>query len=275
MSKASEDRRHWPVFLVGCHRSGTTLVRYILDAHPNLACPPESKFIKGLYAFCEYPQAWEAICSLNVSPGDIYNQLRAIIDSFLGGYARRQGKKRWVDKTPNYYDILPFIDRLFSGQVLYLLTVRHPLDSVISMEEAYGTPIGGRGDPDLSRHIAQNGRSIFSWARYWNLVNENLLAFASANPARCLLLRYEDLVTDAPSTVKALLGFLEEPYTEDLLTSAFTCAHTEGYADYKIRATTGIHRNSVGIWREWPRERTQSLWPMVAELAGRLGYEEQ
>ncbi len=38
-----------PVFVVGCPRSGTTLLRLMLDAHPSLAIPPESHFIPGVY----------------------------------------------------------------------------------------------------------------------------------------------------------------------------------------------------------------------------------
>src|SRR3954462_15908459 len=49
-------RRSWPAFLVGCHRSGTTLLRRLLDSHPHIACPPESKFIAGFEAFLTYPQ---------------------------------------------------------------------------------------------------------------------------------------------------------------------------------------------------------------------------
>jgi hypothetical protein len=52
-----ERRAGWPAFIVGCYRSGTTLLRYILDAHPRLACPPESKFIPGLQWVLDYPEA--------------------------------------------------------------------------------------------------------------------------------------------------------------------------------------------------------------------------
>ena len=38
-----------PFFIVGCERSGTTLLRLILDAHPRLCVPTESNFIPALY----------------------------------------------------------------------------------------------------------------------------------------------------------------------------------------------------------------------------------
>ena len=34
-----------PIFIVGCPRSGTTLIRVILDSHPNICCGPETHII--------------------------------------------------------------------------------------------------------------------------------------------------------------------------------------------------------------------------------------
>ncbi|HEV8165823.1 MAG TPA: sulfotransferase, partial [Actinomycetota bacterium] len=39
---------HRPIFIVGCQRSGTTLLRLILDAHPNISCGPETRFLEDL-----------------------------------------------------------------------------------------------------------------------------------------------------------------------------------------------------------------------------------
>src|SRR6266508_1904763 len=40
--------RRAPIFVVGCQRSGTTLLRLILDAHPNISCGPETRFLTDL-----------------------------------------------------------------------------------------------------------------------------------------------------------------------------------------------------------------------------------
>jgi len=37
-----------PIFVVGCHRSGTTLFRLILDSHPAISCGPETRFLADL-----------------------------------------------------------------------------------------------------------------------------------------------------------------------------------------------------------------------------------
>src|SRR2546422_8303911 len=70
----------WPVFLVGCHRSGTTLARYLLDVHPNLACPPESKFLAGLEVFLDYPQVETALNTLGFTEEEVRLELRKFIE---------------------------------------------------------------------------------------------------------------------------------------------------------------------------------------------------
>ncbi len=40
--------RHRPIFIVGCHRSGTTLLRIIMDSNPHISCGPETRFLADL-----------------------------------------------------------------------------------------------------------------------------------------------------------------------------------------------------------------------------------
>ena len=37
-----------PIFMTGVFRSGTTLLRYVVDSHSRICCPPESKFLRVL-----------------------------------------------------------------------------------------------------------------------------------------------------------------------------------------------------------------------------------
>src|SRR6185437_7753833 len=134
------DRQTWPTFLVGCHRSGTTLTRFILDSHSRIASPPESKFISGLYALQGHPQWRPALRSLRLGRQEITAELGRFTRRLMDSYAARCGKMRWVDKTPNYYKILPFIDEMFEQKVLFLFIVRHPLDNVLSLHEFFNYP---------------------------------------------------------------------------------------------------------------------------------------
>lgn len=263
-----------PAFLVGCHRSGTTLARYLLDAHPRIACPPESKFIAGLEAFLEYPQVKPALDSLGCGEEQIRRELRKLIVSVLGAYARRQGKARWIDKTPNYYRLLPFIDGLFGGEALYLFLVRHPLDCAGSLLSVYGDR-DEFPDPEIARSIRQNGNTLRGWVKYWNEVYGRISAFAAAHPGRCHVFRYEDLVYEPEPTLARALDFLGEKLPPDLVTAALNRSHTPGYEDPGIRGRSRIGPESIGKWRDWPGTQISGLWRLAQPVASQFGYESQ
>src|SRR6185503_17766190 len=115
-------------FVVGVARSGTTLLRLMLDAHPQLTIPPETHFVPKLISHCERwmeegattgerrDRAFELITTHprwgdfgldadalrrhleahdRLSPGDAAR-------SFYEAYAEREGKPRWGDKSPPY-----------------------------------------------------------------------------------------------------------------------------------------------------------------------------
>jgi Sulfotransferase family len=265
------DAARRPVFLVGCHRSGSTLARYLFDTHPNLACPPESKFIAGLKAFYDYPQCRRALLSLGLSDDDVLRELRRMVERILGGYARRQSKPRWIDKTPNYFRLLPFLDAVFGGEPLYLLITRHPLDCVDSLYRFQATR-RQYPDPEIRRSVRLHGRGFDGWACYWNEVYGRIHEFSSSCPERCHLFRYEDLVRRPTATLRRALGFIGESLPPNLVRSAFAAPHAAGYEDPGIRETSGVETDHMSKWRAWPGNRIAKLWAIVEPTAELYGY---
>ena len=143
-------RQDMPAFVISTMRSGSTLLRYLLDTHENIACPPESKFLGGLHGFMNYPDTQVALRTLGLDLCAAHDEVRQFIERILGGYANRRNKRRWVDKTPSYYRILDFIEAVFSQDVLYICLVRHPLDTVQSLQDMWLGYGGLELYPDLS-----------------------------------------------------------------------------------------------------------------------------
>src|SRR5260370_1735931 len=94
-------------FIAGCHRSGTTLLRYLLDTHPLLACPPESKFIFGLHSFIHDPQVPKGLGSLGLTDRHVRCLLRRMLHYPLMSHPTPFVKSRVIVKTPTYPLILP------------------------------------------------------------------------------------------------------------------------------------------------------------------------
>ena len=108
-------------FIVGVPRSGTTLLRLMLDAHPALAIPTETHFGPELIAACrggglDRDGVVELIAGHNrwqtfeLDRSSIRDRLAAgrsieggeALRAFYDAYAEAQGKPRWGDKTPGY-----------------------------------------------------------------------------------------------------------------------------------------------------------------------------
>jgi hypothetical protein len=264
----------WPAFVLGSYRSGTTLLRYILDAHPNIACPPESKFIPGLEAFIDFPEAMTGLMSLGFSQSDVHLELRRFAEAFMSAYAQRMGKRRWVEKTPNDFRHVEFIDRLFTSEVYYIVVVRHPLGCIISLQQFFGFEGLNHLDPEVVRKVRTYGRGVYGWALFWMEVYQRLDVFLTAFPERTYVIRYEDLVFQPEGIVRDALRFLGEDYPPSILADAFKMPHTHGAQDHKIDSTTEIHPNSVGRWKTWPSSQVVALWSIVGETATRFGYGE-
>src|SRR6266508_118853 len=112
--------RRAPIFVVGCQRSGTTLLRLILDAHPNISCGPETRFLTDLAHVTT--GSWKRLAQYGFPKQYWHEHIAGMFDAIKSDYARRAGKSRWADKTPRYALTLPFIDRLFpTCQVVHVI----------------------------------------------------------------------------------------------------------------------------------------------------------
>ena len=96
-----------PVFVLCMGRSGSTLLRFLLDAHPELACPPET----SLPALCaQLAVVWSLIegAPLSGNRGDAPPQvpdaavagIRHMVDMMTGSYLARKGKRPTPRPSP-------------------------------------------------------------------------------------------------------------------------------------------------------------------------------
>lgn len=248
-----------PIVVGGCHRSGTSLVRRILDAHPRIHCGPELTFFRDFYGgFGSDPLhrlRFTTTARDLVPEEDALDVLGRAFVELHERAARRAGKPRWADKAPENVLYADGWERLLGGRFVFVHVVRNPLDTIASMEGRFPLTLPEALDDRIELYRAYT---------------EAGLAFGSAHPTRSRRLVYEQLCASPEETVAELMAWLEEDALPAQL--AFNeHPHQTGLEDPEVAGTDGVHAKSVGRWRAvlsdvdaahvW--ERTGDLWDAV------------
>jgi len=272
----SEDRG---IIVLGMPRSGTTLLRRVLSAHPRISCPPETNLLGATSRFLEEHEfaggvAVGAVPGLHFAGFDeprVLDRLRALVEGFLGDIAQRAGKPRWAEKTAVDIFHIDAIERLFGERCQFVCLLRHPLDVVCSIKE-----LSDKMEmylPELHRYVARYLSPLEAFAHAWREGNARLLEFLAAHQHNALMLRYEDLVRDPPAEVARLFQFLGEAVDIDvLLRDALGTPDAVGLGDWKTYDAKRISKESIGRHATLDRAMQNRLAEIVNPLMPACGY---
>jgi hypothetical protein len=265
-----------PFFIVGNDRSGTTLLRMVLDAGPDAAIPPESMFLTDvalpdggdaaawqrlLDEVWSHPKVrlWELPGApprvpAGLAPADA---ARFVLGAPFAAYARKHGKPRWGDKTPHY---VHHVDALLATwpDARVVVLVRDGRDVALSL-----------------RRMPFGPNNAWAAAQWWARGIRAGAAAEERHPDQVMTLRYEDLARDPGARVPEVCEFLGLGYSPAMLdlASADRRKIVADQASWFPTLFDGITTGAVARWeREMPR-RDQAIFASLAgaELA-QLGY---
>ncbi|MGI8873349.1 MAG: sulfotransferase family protein [Egibacteraceae bacterium] len=248
-----------PIFIVGTMRSGSTLLRLILDSHPNVAIGPESGFMGAASAMKAIP-AWDAgpgwYDRFGLDEAQMDARIRRFFCDIFERYATERGKVRWGDKTPFHTWHVEQMARIFPDAV-FIGIVRHPSAAGVSMRRW--------------RYSFADG--ISKWVR----ANAEIVRQARRlGPQRFAVCRYEDLVLAPEPTLRALLDFLGEPWSDRLLAhdQVQRDQQTPAVADGGARPGDPIDAARVAQWVHeiTPEERAMVAARVPSALLDLFGY---
>ncbi|MEA2627194.1 MAG: hypothetical protein QOD06_3239 [Candidatus Binatota bacterium] len=254
-----------PIIVGGCHRSGTSLLRRLLDAHSRIHCGPEVKFFRDFYGDyvrddLAHARLFSSVRTLGLDDGELLDVFgRAFIEVHERA-ARRRGKARWADKSPENAMYANQWQRLLGGRLAFVHLVRDPRDVLASLLEARfdkAVPVEFRGKVELCRRYLESAAD-----------------FVDRHPAISRTVRYEELVARPEETLEALFTWLQEPFERAVLRHFNDAERQEGLEDPKVKQTLEVHTRSVGRWRsELSVEQVRIAQAELAGIAGRYGYD--
>ena len=271
-----------PIFVVGCPRSGTTMLQLMLHAHPRIAIPPETRFLLTAYSErrtfgdLAVPANRRALArrivagdtrfgDLGLDADDVVERITAgpgTLGSALGTvfqqYAARFGKSRWGDKRPAYLHNIDILLQLFPD-AQFINIVRDGRDCVASLKE-------------MSWHRKDIYATVAAWAR---AVDDARRAARRLGPRQWHEVRYEDLVADPPGRLAAMCAYLGEMYDPAMAEpSAVARVAVPSFKTWHALTHTPVTTRRVQSWQT--RLDAEEIALCEAALGSRLraeGYE--
>jgi sulfotransferase family protein len=214
-----------PVFIVGCPRSGTTLLSLMLTAHPEISITPGGGYIYRLRSnLCSYGELSDPVnverLHRDLIPGlqskflnppaleqffdwvkRFGTDSRSII-TFYGTWKARVLEKTklawWGYSASHHVHHIPYLATLFP-QCKFILIVRDPRDVFAS----------GKVDLDWD---------FVTFREEWEKsVLDGLLARLHIGATNVKEMKYETLVTNPKSVLQEICDFLQVEYTDEML----------------------------------------------------------
>jgi len=267
------------IIIFGHPRSGTTLLRRLLNSHSAIASPPETHLFSACARFLEKDHTAEGI-DMGVLSGlhfagfendVVLDELRRFAFHFLNQFAAKQGKKRWAEKTA--FDIfkLNAIVELCGDRVFYLGIIRHPLDVAVSSKEFCDA--AGVYPVEMHKYIQRYSQPIEAFVHSWIDTTNYLIELGRRQPENCLICRYEDLVSEPEETLAEILLTIGEEVEPEMVRLALTDPGVLGFSDHKNYQTNQIHKNSINKWQSLPRPQLSKLAPLINPLLELCGYD--
>ena len=276
--------RYCPFFIVGSGRCGTTLLRAILEAHPDVHVPPETynlgealrayrrysrlpwgTLLRVVLTHFEYQPHWE---TFDLDMGPLFRQLAAsppaarnlagVLNALYRAHAtlHKPTAIRWGDKTPNNTHCLPQLRAVFPD-LRAVHVVRDGRDVVSSF-------------------LRLNQLDLVGASRHWIRRVRTAQAFGARHPDQYLEVRYERLVSQPRSTIEEVATFLGLAFDERMLRhhelvlrlgDVERLPHLQGVQQ-------AIHAEAIGRWRtEFSAAQVVELERLMGPTLARLGYD--
>lgn len=214
------------IFVVGCPRSGTTLLQSLLAANSNIHSFPESHFYEKLFSarplfltlgissrharqswnlFLEeiiHPEMKSTLPKFAIFESQFSNAFIQVLDML----AMKQGKSVWIEKTPGHLRSIERMERVVRN-ARYVHIIRNGEDNIASLFEI------GKQYPD-------------TWGKWYGTLDQCIQRWVkdARISAKCSIrnnhyvISYEKLVASLVSELTALCSFIGVPFEEKMLT---------------------------------------------------------
>lgn len=258
-----------PVFIGGAGRSGTTILRVMLNAHPRLVSGPEFKVMSDVANFyTRMRRETEVLCAYGLDQGGALEAAFAgFVASLFDPFVTSKPGSRVVEKTPNNLLVMNELAAIFPAAT-FIHVVRDGRDVANSLVGMNWLTLDGQ-----PLWYTQNLEAAF---QYWaGVVTKGLMdASHPSLMGRVLLVRYEDLVTKPESEMRRVLDFIGESWDPAVLEYYKVDRGPEPEESSTAQVAKPLYGDAIGRWRATATKADKRIFKRLGgDLLVRLGYE--
>ena len=273
-------------FIFGNPRSGTTLLRLMLNSHEDLCVPPECGFVDWLLedfkevkiseeqygAFAAAVSKCKKFETWGLATSNIEAALKAMRPTSYRelcfcvylAYSKKIGKQSRVlgDKNNYYIKNIAKLDSVFpSSKKLFI--VRDGRDVACSY-------LNLASKTSTSRYFPQLPSSIPSIAYEWK---KNARTAMKYEATAALVVRYEDLLVNTQATLEAVCGFLEVRYSNAMMTYNTKNDEPEKFLEWKPALVGPLKKNNYGQYKTClTAKQVEDFEDIAGDALAELGY---
>jgi len=260
------------LFIIGTPRSGSTMLERMLESHSEIYGRPEPHLMTPLAhlgywgnvdkAPFDHVLAAEStrqfVDDLPNTEADYYDACRAYADTLYGRMLEPTGKRYFLDKTPAYGLVVPFLAKLYPNAKFIVLT-RHPLGIFSSFANSFfdgDYQLAQEYNPLLDRYVP-----VMAW-------------FLRERPVPMIHVRYEDITREPEKKVREMLEFLDLPFEENCVEYGRQQPEVKGLGDpLGVKKHTRPVTSSIAKWAE-ELAYDQTKLSLMEEIIGKLNPED-
>ena len=255
------------VFIGGCGRSGTTLLREMLNRHPKLFCGPETSMFGLPFWPNNISKMWNLDEQRLITDAQASDNLVHFAEQFYGEQSARAGKDRVADKTPNNIRVIGKLLTWFpNGRFIHI--IRDGRDVACSLRNHPKEKIeNGKIVPSLIN------RPISECAQRW--LDDTSSGLAYRTHPRYYEIKYEDLVSEPHAVLTELCQFIGEDYQPCMIEPDASQSDNMnvGRLVNNQNSKEKISSRSLGRWRnDLTADEKKDFEDVAGELLIALGY---
>ncbi|WP_085522064.1 sulfotransferase [Tuberibacillus sp. Marseille-P3662] len=256
-----------PIFVGGAGRSGTTLLRVMLNAHPNLCSGPELKLlpmISDLYN--QTNQLTSIMHSYHLEKSDINDIYATFVSGFFRKFKNWSKADRIIEKTPHNVLIMKELANIFP-KAKFIHVVRDGRDVASSLVEMNWRDFQGK-----PLWYVQN---IKNAAKYWAQVVNKAINDSNHPQLRdnVLTIKYEDLINQPEQIIQTVLNFIGEPWSPEVLNYDQVDRGYEPEESSTKQVSKKLYTKSKNRWEKQLSQQDKENFKQIGgQLLVELGY---